>query len=1069
MKQLIFLCCTSALWALPQAPLIQSGDVQFNCTDGMMEIQTSDRAIIDWKDFSIELGEHVRIHQPSTNSSLLNRVIEAYPSRLLGGLEANGQVLLINPNGILVGKEAHIDTGSFIASTLDVQNRIFLENCALVFEGTSLEGIVNEGIIHTSEGELYLIGHTVINKGSAEADTAALIAGTKVILKPAGFEHIYVRGSSFSEAFIHPDEPEWDLVTQAINEGEIRASNVYVCGEQVGLRDGSKIDASGNLGGNVYIGGDYQGENKVIENASYVWVEPGAKIDASCNQLGDGGQVIVWSENGTYFYGNVITEGGVHGGNGGFVEVSGGYLDFQGKVSTVASNGKTGTLLLDPFDITISAAGDTPAFFTPFGLASYISSGGACGVSAGAILTPATLIGALAATSVIVQTGPAGCIGGPCPGDIFVISPVSYSSVNDLTLDACGTINVTSPIQNTLAAGGGDVTLIAQTAINIGSSPIAVVTVSVGTLSGSTIVNAPNADLTMTAASLLNSGAQLGFHVPNPDPVPFPTTITGPIQVLCNNLVMQGDTVFVAQSSNVAWIGHGSLDFYDTPMPFNGNAFSTSANATIDVTARGNISMISGSGENAAAFIGHGSTALGAPSNLLGDITIRCGGDLLMEVVPFGGFVAAAQIGHGTIRATFSFAPLAGVININGNIFVDVQGDILMLENPVFGFVHDIVIGHVTSNDANPAAAHILNVTGDIDVYSGRDIRMTGNATAFERLNIGHLTANTVAPPQTAIGDIRVRACQDIIMEGNGAQYCVIGENEAWTNITQTCTVVAGRDLRMIDTFGGPFTGGARIGAITPTFSPGVKTTSTYVAVGRDILMSGFNTNAIVAYGDVIVSAGGNINVLPIGGSSHYIGTELLNGGFRTQIFAGGNIIGQNSPSFAVTFFGTGPGSGGFPIDNSLDIRAGGDINIPFGFFTQDGFIFLEADTELGAGALWTSSGGAINSIGGFSPPFPVNTSLCLGASVNANSAPIFSNCNGGLLFDAGVFAPFFVPFLTTTTGNITLHSSPTSTQTTSAVNLSLGSAPGINNVSLFTIDGDIEIYGTNTGNFCSR
>src|SRR5690606_11130152 len=77
-------------------------------------------------------------------------------------------------------------------------------------------------------------------------------------------------------------------------------------------------------------------------------------------EAGDGGKVMVWSDGGTFAHGNIFAEGGVEGGNGGLVETSGHYLNVDDiTVSTAAANGLTGTWLLDPVNITITAAPPT--------------------------------------------------------------------------------------------------------------------------------------------------------------------------------------------------------------------------------------------------------------------------------------------------------------------------------------------------------------------------------------------------------------------------------------------------------------------------------------------------------------------------------------------------------------------------------------------------------------------------------------------------------------------------------------------------------------------------------------
>lgn len=148
----------------------------------------------------------------------------------------------------------------------------------------------------------------------------------------------------------------------AIASGTIDTSNrltghsggaVNVFGTQVGLF-GATINASGaNGGGDIRIGGDYQGRG-TVPNASQTLVSQDSTLSANALKNGNGGQVVVWSNQLTRFYGNISSRGGALGGNGGKVEASGKeLLIFTGSVDAGAPNGQPGTLLLDPKNITI--------------------------------------------------------------------------------------------------------------------------------------------------------------------------------------------------------------------------------------------------------------------------------------------------------------------------------------------------------------------------------------------------------------------------------------------------------------------------------------------------------------------------------------------------------------------------------------------------------------------------------------------------------------------------------------------------------------------------------------------
>ena len=114
LKRFAFVLFIPTLYALPIGPVPMNGEVSLSQQSERLTITASDQSLIHWKDFSLEPQETLQFIQPHSKATVINQVIEAMPSRLMGRMEANGQVILINPNGVLVGKDAIIDTGSFI-------------------------------------------------------------------------------------------------------------------------------------------------------------------------------------------------------------------------------------------------------------------------------------------------------------------------------------------------------------------------------------------------------------------------------------------------------------------------------------------------------------------------------------------------------------------------------------------------------------------------------------------------------------------------------------------------------------------------------------------------------------------------------------------------------------------------------------------------------------------------------------------------------------------------------------------------------------------------------------------
>ena len=144
---------------------------------------------------------------------------------------------------------------------------------------------------------------------------------------------------------------------------------IVVSGEHIKIAN-AKIDASGRRGGGkILIGGDWGGghpdlslvtnqsaklENFTIATATTVSVDAQPTINASATGRGHGGKVVLWSDNQTTFAGTILAKGGAKSGDGGFVEVSSQQLlNYSGTTDTRAPNGKVGTLLLDPFDVSI--------------------------------------------------------------------------------------------------------------------------------------------------------------------------------------------------------------------------------------------------------------------------------------------------------------------------------------------------------------------------------------------------------------------------------------------------------------------------------------------------------------------------------------------------------------------------------------------------------------------------------------------------------------------------------------------------------------------------------------------
>ncbi|ALG74230.1 hypothetical protein AL072_24980 [Azospirillum thiophilum] len=220
-----------------------------------------------------------------------------------------------------------------------------------------------------------------------------------------------------------------------------KGGTVAVAGSSVTVTGTATVDVSGSRGGAIAVGGDYQGGKdaarktlkETVANARTTTVAAGARLSAD-GDGGDGGSVVVWSDEHTDFAGAITARGAGADGKGGDAEVSGkATLSFRGTADLTAAAGAFGTLLLDPYNVTISAASDSniSGMYTANGDDS--------------VLNVATLNDALTWANVTVSTGS----GGSQDGTITVAAPVTWSTAASLTLDAAGDIVINAPITAT--------------------------------------------------------------------------------------------------------------------------------------------------------------------------------------------------------------------------------------------------------------------------------------------------------------------------------------------------------------------------------------------------------------------------------------------------------------------------------------------------------------------------------------------------------------------------------------------------------------------------------------------
>jgi filamentous hemagglutinin family protein len=216
------LLATSMVIGNPESAMVSAGTAsieKINATD--LHIKASDRAVIDWKSFSIAKGETTRFFQPSSSSIVLNRVLGDEISSLMGSLHAQGKVFLVNPHGMIVGKDAVIETAGFLMTTFDISNKTFFDGGEMLLKGDSTEAIVHLGTIRAIEGDVILVARQIEQHGQIEAPqgSVSIAAAAEVLLQPEGKTLLAIR----------PQLSERLGVTALENTGVMEVPSLWVC------------------------------------------------------------------------------------------------------------------------------------------------------------------------------------------------------------------------------------------------------------------------------------------------------------------------------------------------------------------------------------------------------------------------------------------------------------------------------------------------------------------------------------------------------------------------------------------------------------------------------------------------------------------------------------------------------------------------------------------------------------------------------------------------------------------------------------------------------------------------
>ncbi|SFO56039.1 filamentous hemagglutinin family N-terminal domain-containing protein [Acidaminococcus fermentans] len=349
-------------YAMPAGGQIQSGQGAIAQNGKTMTVtQNSGKMAVDWTQFNIARDEAVKFAQPGRDAVALNRVTGGQKSVIDGALSANGNLLLVNPNGVVFGKTATVEVGSLVASTAQL-NDTFMKSFANSTANLNLtigEGntstILNEGTIAAQGGLVALHAAQVENTGtiSNPGGTVALAAARQLTLSPDSDGKLnYAVDGELAQA-------------KALNSGRIQADGGYVVMTAKSAQDllGTVVNNTGTIEAKT-LRKDEKGQI-LLDGGKSGQVEVNGTLDASGMEDGQsaGSIKVIGQKTIVHDDTNLIAQGNVDGGK---IETSGDVLNLGDGLTIDASGvkGKHGEWLLDPLEILIQdeqplqAAGD---------------------------------------------------------------------------------------------------------------------------------------------------------------------------------------------------------------------------------------------------------------------------------------------------------------------------------------------------------------------------------------------------------------------------------------------------------------------------------------------------------------------------------------------------------------------------------------------------------------------------------------------------------------------------------------------------------------------------------------
>jgi filamentous hemagglutinin family protein len=315
----------------PTGESVVAGAASFDRpVEGLLNVnQATHRAVINWDNFDIGTDATTEFFQPNANSLAVNRVVGGGdPTQILGTLRANGQLMVLDRNGVLFGPDSNVDASGIIASTGDVANADVINGGDLEITGATEGTIENQGSISVADAGLAaLVGPTVRNSGiiNAKFGRVELASGSQATVDFFGdnlvelavdseLEHALIENSGDILAEggrVHiTTAVAKDIVDNSINlSGLVDVSSITNEAGRIVLAGAEDTTISGDLLANSEVAG-----GRVSVDSGDIGITSTAEIAANSSFDGPAGKVNLNAENSIDTQGKVTANGEEDGG-----------------------------------------------------------------------------------------------------------------------------------------------------------------------------------------------------------------------------------------------------------------------------------------------------------------------------------------------------------------------------------------------------------------------------------------------------------------------------------------------------------------------------------------------------------------------------------------------------------------------------------------------------------------------------------------------------------------------------------------------------------------------------------